>query len=82
MVLTHHRVHRRDDALAVSVVEDIIDGGGSNAVARSHIAVDRDVEQQTPVQLIGRDACDARQRSYLLEEQGSPVMEFASVGVR
>ena len=81
MVLVQRGIHGRNDALAESIVERVVDRIGQDAVARGDLALDADVELGPGIELIGGDVDDARDRFDFVEEQRGPVIEFAGVGV-
>ncbi len=68
MVLIERREHGRDDALAESIVERIVDRRRQYPIARGRIAIDRDVEQRTGVRLVTGDVGDARNALELIQE--------------
>jgi hypothetical protein len=81
MVLIERGKHRRNNALAESVVERIVDGGGQDAEARGDVALDGDVEDRPGTLLIGGNVGDARDGLDPVEEERRPMIELAGIGV-
>ena len=81
VILIERGEHRRDDALAKSIVERIVDRRRQNPETRGNLSIDRHIKAGTGVLLIGSDVGNSGQIPQLLKKNGRPVIEFVLVRV-
>ena len=78
VVLVQLRVHRADLALAVGVVERVVDGGRRDAEARGGDAVDDQRNGQAAGLLVGGHVFEFRQLLQLLDEAVGPQVQLVA----
>ena len=81
VILVQLRKDGGDLALAVGVVERIVDVGRENAEARRGVTVNHQRGKQALVQLVAGDVAQLRERFQLVHEARSPVCKLFRVDV-
>ncbi len=81
VILIERGKHRRDDALAESVVESIVNSRRQNAEARCHLAVHCRIQTRPGVLLIGGDAGNSRNAFELVEKIGRPMIKLVRISI-